>query len=412
MSDAQIKQIHGDFLCGKMKTQQLDRRPVTAPEVMTMAETQSKIASKGKNSKQSKVSSGYERLEEIVDKECSVPTSELSIDVKHDSKGADNERSKSHSNCDSETISESKDSVNTSLNDSILSNEKDLIIDNRPRAKSAYVHRNEQLQSSRDALYLNGEEGRQPRSKSAVVVGHIPGVDDMTPTPHMDHSKPKIVSVGSIGKISLLESISEAKFWEELALKQQKERMMEQHKGYTDSEAHCAGDDAADDIYDEEKICCSKKKKGKGRSNENLEDINVLSLLLQEEKMHKRKLRSNRKNSSSIKSWSTSPSQASGSSCSKNGDIADTKVLKPEEKLPAQCENQNKPVVQITIKVNSAAPEENINNEHKPVVIKADNETIGTNIPVKPKVGKYDRLLKRLGDDMSPHMKKLMQKVY
>ena len=36
------------------------------------------------------------------------------------------------------------------------------------------------------------------------------------PVPHLEHSKPKMVSVGAIGKISLLESITESTFWEDM----------------------------------------------------------------------------------------------------------------------------------------------------------------------------------------------------
>ena len=39
---------------------------------------------------------------------------------------------------------------------------------------------------------------------------------DNAPVPQMTHSKPKVVAVGGIGKISLLEDISESQYWEEL----------------------------------------------------------------------------------------------------------------------------------------------------------------------------------------------------
>ncbi|VDI13225.1 Hypothetical predicted protein [Mytilus galloprovincialis] len=35
------------------------------------------------------------------------------------------------------------------------------------------------------------------------------------PVPHLEHSKPKTIAVGAIGKISLLESITESRFWED-----------------------------------------------------------------------------------------------------------------------------------------------------------------------------------------------------
>ena len=47
------------------------------------------------------------------------------------------------------------------------------------------------------------------KEKDSVVI------DEHVPIPVMEHSKPKTINVGAIGRISLLESISEAQYWEE-----------------------------------------------------------------------------------------------------------------------------------------------------------------------------------------------------
>ncbi|KAK3103167.1 hypothetical protein FSP39_016961 [Pinctada imbricata] len=66
---------------------------------------------------------------------------------------------------------------------------------------------------------------------------------DHAPIPYMQHSKPKVVSVGGIGKISLLEDISESQYWEDLG--------NQDLKSDSEEEDECFIEDAEEEELDE-----------------------------------------------------------------------------------------------------------------------------------------------------------------
>lgn len=422
MSDEQIKQIHGDFLHRKTKVNELDSRPVTAPAVMTMDEYNSKMEDlektlKGQNSILSRKSSGYSSLEESTDKIKEDSTSKLQFeftsleDEKNDiEENADTKNepgSPGEAESGIESINDSNDSVESSLNEKL----DQLAVNNKnreckPRAKSAYIQRTAQLQSSQDPTFLNGEGGRQPRSKSAVGgERHLP-VEEIAPVPYMDHSKAKIVSVGSMGKVSILESITEAKYWEDLALEQQKKRREDIAEKIGDYEAtendenntevDIIGDDAEQDYYIERRISSQKKKK-KNNNTDNESDI--LSIILKEEKLIKAKERKQRHKSR----FEFSSSKSTASSDSTRSRIGSSSSRGSKSPQNFKISDLDKTVVEKSDHTELEKDEQFESKKH--VVVKAPGDfSARKEKPVK----KYERLVKRFGDNLTPYMKKQM----
>lgn len=450
MSDAEIRNIHGNFVHRKTKSIDIDQRPVTAPAVMTMEEYRAKIgqnsaSSKGRNSKQSRVSSGYGSMEDNLDDLSATSTSKHTVDFKiveenektceskHESDKAETVSSVNEIldevKCDEENINISRESVETSVSDKIklMMAEKQAVYSGRQRAVSAYEPREKQLRSTGAEVGLNGQEGH-PRSKSAAGYNRTPAVEDIAPMPYMDHSKPKVISVGSIGKISLLESISEAKFWEDLALEEQKvsskpnTEIIEEAKN-EDIGAESIAEDAVDDVYIEDKISSQPNKikvNGKEKTDDSLDEIDILSLLLEEEKMHRKKQKSYHKRSKfdfapvrAVSAGSgSSKSSRIGSSNSRCSGSSGRRSVEPGVNMKVQFSPTESPTQQSSsLRQKNQVLEKNEAKEkkiQKRVVVKDVNET--RKASDKPAVNKYERLIKRLGDDISPYMRKQMMK--
>ncbi|XP_060583678.1 uncharacterized protein LOC132739879 isoform X2 [Ruditapes philippinarum] len=435
MSDAEIQKLHGDLLYRKTKSVDLDQRPVTAPAVMTMEEYRAKMKEndallKGRNAGKSTGSGN------ITKPHVDFKTDEIN-DIRIVEKEVD-ERVKSPEPTELddivENVDESKCSLDSSVTEKIkeITNEKKIdtaVKTGKQRALSAYAHRQDHLKDEQDSVYLSGQEGRYPRSKSAAEVHQTEAIEDVAPMPYMDHSKPKIVSVGSIGKISLLESISEAKFWEDLAIKQQKEKNKQSSEiaaksEKDDSGTESIGEDAADDALITEKIASQSKKKNsknKMHSDEMLKDTDIISLILEDEKALKKKLRKYQKKSkfdySTARSWSSGSSRASklGSANSRSSSSSGIRTGTPGTPGASVKENclspdpcQTKSDSQNANQVHSKS-EDKATSAKKKVIVSDSNDTSKAN--VKPKVSKYERLVNRLGDDLTPYMKHQMMKI-
>lgn len=359
-------------------------------------------------------------------------------------------------------LDESKDDVFTTVSEKSkirkLAKEQPIVTDAGRRVKSASENRAKQLESIGDTMHKNAEEGRQPRSRSALGGSRMEQtVDDIAPMPYMDHSKPRVVSVGSIGKISLLESISEAKFWEDMAQDKQKDKKAietesekQPEQPDEDEELHkldeainvatvvednnIAVNDIAVEPVDEviEGRISSQsnrpKKKGKRASIANdLEDIgadDLLALILEEEK-RRRKLQkahsrrhsfnfcSSAKSSSSSSSSRRSNRARLGSSASyssksssdnkpqENREVEDDKKDGQELARKNSIPLEYRSVLKSPEKAHKGGPE-------KHVVLRTVSELNKEKVKT---FNKYERLIKRLGDDMAPYMKSQMLKV-
>lgn len=145
----------------------------------------------------------------------------------------------------------SKPSSKTSLTPSqAWSSEEDSVIskssgDSYPSPEARYDEVNETSKSSEDCdmIQLKPPESKgqksptksiqefhgkfgntsQESAKTLMVPKKEKISVDSIPVPQMQHSKPKVVAVGGIGKISLLESISELQQWEEDGEEQKRE---------------------------------------------------------------------------------------------------------------------------------------------------------------------------------------------
>lgn len=144
----------------------------------------------------------------------------------------------------------SKPSSKTSLTPSqAWSSEEDSVIskssgDSYPSPEARYDEVNETSKSSedRDMIQLKPSDSKGLKSPTKTIqefqgkpsntsqesakILMVPKKEkisvDSVPVPQMQHSKPKVVAVGGIGKISLLESISELQQWEEDVGEEQK----------------------------------------------------------------------------------------------------------------------------------------------------------------------------------------------
>ncbi|XP_045175240.2 uncharacterized protein LOC123536282 isoform X2 [Mercenaria mercenaria] len=439
MSDEEVKNIHGNFLYRKTKSSEIDQRPVTAPAVMTMEEYRVKMEQnaallKGRDSRNSRVSSGYGSTDDNIEKDLPTPTSKLHVDFKTEEKYEgiqENEKVNSPVPAENEDVFENMNESRDSFESDkikMMAAEKQTGKAGRPRAISAYEQRQDKLKSSGDEVYLRGQEGRYPRSKSAAGDNRTEAIEDVAPMPYMDHSKPKIVSVGSIGKISLLESISEAKFWEDLALEQQREKNKQSSEIVTKSEkedsgTESIGDEAADDVYIEEKISSHSKKNNnnsKIKSDQNIGESDILSLILEDEKNRRKRQRSYQKKSrfdySTVKSWSTGSgsSRASriGSSNSRSSASSRSRSGTPGENVKEHCSSPDAHKTESSDQNTNQVPlksEDKTSTVKKRVVVKDHQET--SRARMKPAASKYDRLVKRLGDDISPYMRQQMLKM-
>ena len=197
-----------------------------------------------------------------------------------------------------ESNTSSQESAETTVSESIRK-----LTEDKPktkvRSKSAFVKRHDNLQNQDDNLYVTAD-CRHPRSKSAMDRGKLMDSIADIPIPYMDHSKPKVVSVGSIGKISLLESISESKYWEDVLLEELARRQEEQNGNLYSS----SSDSAYSDLDSYENFEYSKeprsKKRTKSKSDIDSESA-ILGMMLEVESGRRKKARSH------SSKWSNSP---------------------------------------------------------------------------------------------------------
>ena len=355
LSDDEIKNLHGEFLFRYTKKNEVEKRPVTAPPKLAKDKSQDpRTPSSGYYSMDEKSArtTPKSRVQSVKDVTKRKPSPEITeedkgniteefkgghntdqileeIKVKLEKLGGKNEREteavcqqdvdsrhetrevekveikedplmeeeeeaaaeqrKTDVIASRESNTSSRDSVETSVSDSIrkLTDEKPKI---KTRSKSAYVKRQDKLQNS-DDVYVSAE-CRQPRSKSAMDRGNLMPSPADIPTPYMDHSKPKVVSVGSIGKISLLESISESKYWEDILLEEIARRKEEQNGNTYSSGSDSAYSDVDSNENFEHLKETRPKKRTKSKSEMDSESV-ILAMILKEEKQRKKKSRSN-----------------------------------------------------------------------------------------------------------------------
>ena len=280
----------------------------------------------------------------------------------------------------------SRDSVETSVSDSIrkLTDDKPKI---KTRSKSAYVKRQDKLQNS-DDVYVSAE-CRQPRSKSAMDRGNLMPSPADIPTPYMDHSKPKVVSVGSIGKISLLESISESKYWEDILLEEIARRKEEQNGNSYSSDSDSAYSDVDSNENFEHLKESRPKKRVKSKSEIDSESV-ILAMILKEEKQRKKKSRSNSSKTSRTPRSPLPKSPKSNRSASSTPSSKSIKSPISEKKMPEIIESELK-LLNCTKEDLDESLKENIenktefSNENKEILKQADSD-MKTNITSDEKV--------------------------
>ena len=291
ISDSSVKKLHGDFIYRYTKKGQVDRRPVTAPAVMTADEYAMKRGRHSKISQKTSPTPGYSSTDLLnhmsdIDEPLTVDDDSVShhpdvVDLTsgnreplNESVGSSKGNLSVHSNESKGEVDldVSRDTVETTLSDKVklmkLIDSNDKVI-SKPRAKSA------QKQAVDNSL----AQEIQPRSVSAD--GDRKCLDELVPMPYMDHSRPKVVSVGSIGKISLLESISEAKYWEDVMKEQERgKRVGVKVKNTQDRDA---GNDGKPSIRDK------NSSQNKGTNDDNIQvnvdrgESEILSIILKED---------------------------------------------------------------------------------------------------------------------------------
>lgn len=459
------------------------QRPVTAPAVMTMEEYKTHMTQKSHPPSQISKSSSLASVEDS-NKVNETPVNKPDINVEEDASESSRpqaeevkpsvkniaedleEQTEATDKADDES-SEScagSDRVETPVSDKMklmkLMEEDSPITDSARRVKSAIVPRIHRAQD-RDNGFENGEDC-QPRSQSAFGGSRVDqAIEDIAPMPYMEHSKPKFVSVGSIGKVSLLESITEAKYWEDLAMEQQhakKQKQLKTIKGNDNVEDMGKQEtelvpnnnineeknrdqprdkelDARNEIFDREVLddfevmdgrSSSQSKKHRKKSKKSLVndlDVNdgedVLAMILAEEKRRRRLQKVSGKKhsfnfcSSARTSKSNSPSSTSrsrlGSSTSytskSSSENKKAEDEKEENKKTVDVENNDKPQYRSALKSPEKASKR---GTEKHVIVRTVSELQEEN---KKAPSKYDRLIKRLGDDMTPYLKSQMLKV-
>ena len=232
-SSTEVKQVHGKFVHRHTGSSQLSQRPVTAPAVMSIAENQAIL--KRNVSRFQASSSGYASMDDHEEdghdgSEHSEEETEDEDDVEEQEEAKPSEdkvevqEKESPDQSQDEQFLGSLESIETTVSDKLKLlasyQEPPHVTDNRPRAKSAFT-RNVALERTIEPFEAkNDDKERYGRSKSAAG-DYIAKLGEGVPTPYMDHSKPRVVAVGSMGKITLLENISEARYWEDIS-KQEK----------------------------------------------------------------------------------------------------------------------------------------------------------------------------------------------
>ena len=357
LSDAEIDQLHGEFLFRFTKKKEVESRPFTAPPVL----------GKGEKSSYRSPSSGYHSMEEksrkttpklnidvnnvdqlikgnpdknnlkeekdIAERKSTITDTDTILEeikiklnkiegkrlnnygsepemeekeqdlnpaaengdtaVKQDSENYDENEHIQNENTSSEKFdktyprergTKSRPSSETSLSVNMKKLEADKP-KTKIRSKSAYVNRHDKLQNDDN----NTDRYIQPRAKSAMESGKQ--IHELIPMPYMDHSKPKMVSVGSIGKISLLESISESKYWEDVLLEELAKRQAEQSGNLSGSDSDLGYSDIESNDDFEQYRTSSPKKRSKSKSSRGSGSA-ILAMILEEERARRRKVRS------------------------------------------------------------------------------------------------------------------------
>lgn len=459
------------------------QRPVTAPAVMTMEEYKTHMTQKLHPPSQISKTSSLASVEDS-NKDSKTPVNKPNINVEDASESSRpqaeevkpsvkniaedlEEQTEATDKADDES-SEScavSERVETPVSDKMklmnLMKEESPITDSARRVKSAIVPRIHRAQD-RDNGFENGEDC-QPRSQSAFGGSRVDqAIEDIAPMPYMEHSKPKFVSVGSIGKVSLLESITEAKYWEDLAMEQQhakKQKQLETIKGNdivedmrkhetelvanndineekngedqpTDKELDVRNEIFDSEVFDDFEFMdgrsSSQSKKHRKKNKKSLvndldidDEEDVLAMILAEEK-RRRKLQkasgkkhsfnfcSSARTSKSNSPISTSRSRLGSSTSYTSKSSSENKKAedeKQENKETADVENNDKPQYRSALK----SPEKALKGgPEKRVIVRTVSELQEEN---KRAPSKYDRLIKRLGDNMTPYLKSQMLKV-
>ena len=466
------------------------QRPVTAPAVMTMDDYKTHMAQKlTPLSQNSPRSSGYSSMDDGM--KGSQGSEQLDRDNinSHTNDTADDFEFIHHNlepiaelnDLESETarsgnkessmadINESTESVITSASDKVklmrLMRDHPSQVDISKRAKSAYSPRTNQLQNGGEEMH-HKMNGQPQRSQSALGGSRQDvAIEDIAPMPYMDHSKPRLVSVGSIGKISLLESISEAKYWEGIALERQhgnkaagdapgkhgkkgeaQERDIKESEKSKKKKSELIGDgegtkdkcneenSEGNEVFDndnelvEGRISSQSKrhnKRGKKASLvsdlENTDDgLDILAMIMDEEKRRKKLQKTNgRQHRFNFCSSAKSSSSSSSSHRSRKGSSTSQASKSSADNRNNQAENQGEATDEGNRNVNQSGlsqPKSNLKSPYKTqkggaerhVILRTVSEVKREN---KKTPNKYDRLIKRLGDGMTPYLKGQMLKV-
>ena len=235
------------------------------------------------------------------------------------------------------------------------------------RSKSAYVNRHDKLQNDDN----NTDRYIQPRAKSAMESGKQ--IQELIPMPYMDHSKPKMVSVGSIGKISLLESISESKYWEDVLLEELAKRQAEQSGNLSGSDSDLGYSDIESNDDFEQYRTSSPKKRSKSKSSRGSGSA-ILAMILEEERARRRKVRSRSSEYSVLTKRKKSPTTKSPRS--NRSSVSMASVNEIEKSLIVK----KTPVIDV---INANMTEVNIKAEDETVKNETDAELNDKEVVVK-----------------------------
>ncbi|CAC5424944.1 unnamed protein product [Mytilus coruscus] len=232
------------------------------------------------------------------------------------------------------------------------------------------------------------------------------------PVPHLEHSKPKTVSVGAIGKISLLESITESRFWEDVVEESYRSRKSDEvffkddlnvnlkEKELADLKEEDFDDDVSNDsgIGGFNKNCKPKNVTKKKSKSDNVDD-KLQRAKIERLKRQKRVLKGSSFEKMGITVRSSRSSQTSSSSENSNKELdSKTKDQILHKKTSSDLKTNNK---------------NDKTNEQKNVTIEiSKSEKQNKNNKIEEKQRKFSasmkRLVKRMDDSLSNDLRSKM----
>ena len=416
LSDAQIKKLHSQFLYRKTKSGNIDQRPLTAPSVMSMKEYQSSV--KGDHSEHVKIG---EVTQIFVPNEEEQESESESVEESKQGRETTcttyDERTESFTDSGFKSMSYGTNSSPLSMRLKQLSlkaedKDDEHQTNNCERPSSAFAFR-ENLNEDGNCEANSARKTVKQRAKSAPGERTPRGPEDIAPVPYMEHSKPVTVRVGSIGKVSLLESITEARFWENFIqdsidrkLPAEKLQHPSVDKGET---SEIEGMDGTKDLFNEKtgestednfisnitgyeniKSPNRQKKKATAKGSDATE-MDMIAQLLEEEKKRRR-----------VKKPGGRPSLS----------VSTKKPWQQQQNRPVTTSYKSRQSLQPSVASKDSG---NATESSAPGSRSISRSTGQSTCTIRGKrpassgsQSKYQGIVERLGDNMTPYMKQLM----